>query len=319
LLSHSAVAYEDFRPVYQELIFNEETSNTQTVFVPILNDVCLEEYGEFFSVVATSDTDCVEIVNGEVTIIIDDDDKAKITLYESFYKISEDVGSVDICVQLKTDIKRDVEFQLSVIDATARDGSDFDSPADLTGTFTVGGDDHICFTFNISDDDCVEEKEYFLVELSSSDGYVDVHTSIATVHIKDNDYALFGLQQEVYYVEENAGFVRVCVELFDGCLQRDVYIEIKKLDATAMNEADFVGGKYQLHFENGSVSGAIDCIDIEIIDDNIKEGNESFLVVLSPGGDEAVHLVNHYADVYIIDDDCMLVLSGFSQHPMSDL
>ena len=58
----------------QELIFNEETSNTQIVFVPILNDVCLEEYGEYFSVVATSDMDCVEIVNGEVTIIIDDDD-----------------------------------------------------------------------------------------------------------------------------------------------------------------------------------------------------------------------------------------------------
>ena len=74
LLSHSAVAYEDFRPVYQELIFNEETSNTQTVFVTILNDVCLEEDTEYFSVVATSDMDCVEIVNGEVTIIIDDDD-----------------------------------------------------------------------------------------------------------------------------------------------------------------------------------------------------------------------------------------------------
>ena len=58
----------------QELIFNEETSNTQIVFVPILNDVGLEEYGEYFSVVATSDMDCVEIVNGEVTIIIDDDD-----------------------------------------------------------------------------------------------------------------------------------------------------------------------------------------------------------------------------------------------------
>ena len=81
MLSHSAVAYEDFIPVYQELIFNEETSNTQTVFVPILNDVCLEEYGEFFSVVATSDTDCVEIVNGEVTIMIYDDDGKFIRYY----------------------------------------------------------------------------------------------------------------------------------------------------------------------------------------------------------------------------------------------
>ena len=54
--------------------------------------------------------------------------------------------------------------------------------------------------------------------------------------------ATFGIQQEVYYVEENAGFVRVCAELFDGCLQRDVYIECKKLDATAMSE-------YNIHYK----------------------------------------------------------------------
>ena len=60
--------------MYQELIFNEKTSNTQTVFVPILNDVCLEEDIEYFSVVLSSYMDCVEIVNESVTIRIDDDD-----------------------------------------------------------------------------------------------------------------------------------------------------------------------------------------------------------------------------------------------------
>ena len=68
-----AVANEDFLPVYQDIIF-KGTSNLQIVLVPILNDVCLEEDGEYFSVVATSDTDCVQIVNEEVTIMIDDDD-----------------------------------------------------------------------------------------------------------------------------------------------------------------------------------------------------------------------------------------------------
>ena len=116
----------------------------------------------------------------------------------------------------------------------------------------MGGNVEICFRFTIIDDDCVEDKEYFEVELVSSDSYVDIHISSATVTIWDNDCkwlslvvigefyaffvfsdALFGFQEEVYYVGENAGFVRVCIELFDGCLERDVYVECKKFGATA--------------------------------------------------------------------------------------
>ena len=139
-LSFSAVAYEDFRPVDLDVIFNKYTPSVQTVSVPILNDICLEEDGEYFSVVATSFMDCVQIVNESVTIRIDDDDSessfshnqllllsslflyigAKITLDDSFYKVYEDGGSVYVCVLLKTEIKRDVEFTLTVTDLTAQ-------------------------------------------------------------------------------------------------------------------------------------------------------------------------------------------------------
>ena len=45
---------------------------------------------------------------------------AKITLDDSFYKVYEDGGSVYVCVVLKTDIKRDVEFTLTTTDITAQ-------------------------------------------------------------------------------------------------------------------------------------------------------------------------------------------------------
>ena len=76
-----AVANEDFRPVDVDLIFNQDTSNTQTVSIPILNDVFLEEDGEQFTVVATSDMDCVDIDEAEVTIMIDDDDSEYLQKY----------------------------------------------------------------------------------------------------------------------------------------------------------------------------------------------------------------------------------------------
>ena len=43
------------------------------------------------------------------------------------------------------------------------------------------------FTFTITDDECVEDKESFEVVLSSSDPYVDVHIDSANVTIWDND------------------------------------------------------------------------------------------------------------------------------------
>ena len=70
---------------------------------------------------------------------------------------------------------------------TLLDGSDFDSPTVLTGIFSVGGDDEICFLFTISSDNCLEDTEYFLVELSSSDHDVDIHISTATINILDSD------------------------------------------------------------------------------------------------------------------------------------
>ena len=70
---------------------------------------------------------------------------------------------------------------------TLTEPSDFDAPDQLSGSFTVGGTDEICFVFVINDDDCVEDKESFEVILSSSDPYVDIHISEANVTIWDND------------------------------------------------------------------------------------------------------------------------------------
>ena len=133
------------------------------------------------------------------------------------------------------------------------DGVDFHSQSQFTGLFTDGGNVQYCVTIYINDDDCVEDKESFEVVLSSSDPYVDVHISEANVTIWDNDCeyyihtsplhnntplmlttdAEFGVENDVYYVEENAGFVTVCAELLEGCLERDVVVDCKTVDGTA--------------------------------------------------------------------------------------
>ena len=44
---------------------------------------------------------------------------AKITLDDSFYKRSEGDGSVGVCVELKTEIKREIVFELKVSNINA--------------------------------------------------------------------------------------------------------------------------------------------------------------------------------------------------------
>ena len=45
--------------------------------------------------------------------------------------------------------------------------------------------------------------------------------------------ALFGVQNDTFFVSEDAGPAVLCVVLLDGCLERDVVIDYSTLDATA--------------------------------------------------------------------------------------
>ena len=77
--SVSAVMGDDYVGISRSIIFNEDTGNQQTVYIPIVNDECLEN-DEYFSVTLSSAMDCVVITNDQVNITIDDDDSESIGL-----------------------------------------------------------------------------------------------------------------------------------------------------------------------------------------------------------------------------------------------
>lgn len=64
----------DFRGISKEVIFDENSENPQRVYVPILNDDCVE-YDEYFLVNVTTNMDCVLLVNSVHVTILDDDCK----------------------------------------------------------------------------------------------------------------------------------------------------------------------------------------------------------------------------------------------------
>ena len=75
--SVSAVMGDDYVAISRSIIFNEDTGNQQTVYIPIVNDECLEN-DEDFNVLLSSTMSCVVVTTGEVTITIDDDDSESI-------------------------------------------------------------------------------------------------------------------------------------------------------------------------------------------------------------------------------------------------
>ena len=44
------------------------------------------------------------------------------------------------------------------------------------------------------------------------------------------------MENVAYYVEENAGSIRLCAELIEGCLERDAVINFATFDGTAQSK-----------------------------------------------------------------------------------
>ena len=66
------------------------------------------------------DVDFISSAKSNCDLVLVQPPAAKIALDDSFYKKSEGDGSVEVCVLLKTDIKRSIEFELAVNNLTAQ-------------------------------------------------------------------------------------------------------------------------------------------------------------------------------------------------------
>ena len=69
-----------------------------------------------------------------------------------------------------------------------------------------------------------------------------------------------------------------------------------------LDETDYIRIEGSLTFEANSSSGTLECTSVPIVDDELKEENESFIFVIS-SSDDAVRLDVTTTDIHITDDD----------------
>ena len=137
-----ALGFLDYVPVTKEIAFNNYTERVHPLYIPIINDDCFE-YDEYFSVKVTTDMECVYLVNdtAHITILEDDSEYTlfsyvwnqnlmfcciimvfsvpKVSLASEFFYTNENDLYVLICIELKSDLKRDVDFYLYLIEGSA--------------------------------------------------------------------------------------------------------------------------------------------------------------------------------------------------------
>ena len=224
---------------------------------------------------------------------------------QTLYSVQEDAAQLKVCVVIEgATLARSVELTISSSNGTAQ------APQDYAETFysisyLQSDGERKCINITIVDDDIIENTETFSLRLASVDVAVSVISDELTVTILDDDQVTLALRETNYTVNESAGQLQVMVEL-KGNLERSISFSLNSNDGTA----SALGGDYTtisdtLSFPSGSKTGSIISFTVDIHDDLLVEGQESFSIQAS-SADEAVvfEIGKEIVFIAIEDDDC---------------
>ncbi|MEZ4272764.1 MAG: Calx-beta domain-containing protein [Myxococcota bacterium] len=185
----------------------------------------------------------------------------------------EDGGFALIRVQRRSGSFGSVSANYSVIAGTASAANDFTV---VSGTL-VFGDAEVekVFSVPVFNDDLVEGDETIALSLTGS--AIGPVSSATLILADDERPGTLRFSQTELSVPEHVGFVTVTVERIDGA-DGEVSARIRTSDVTATAAQDYVQLDQLLTFLPGETTRSV---QLEILDDFIPEGVESFTIALS--------------------------------------
>ncbi|CAB3981091.1 tandem-95 repeat, partial [Paramuricea clavata] len=299
----NAESGSDYTAVDTEVTF-QTSESTKSVPVLITNDNLIE-IDEQFILRLSSDDNNVIINDNEMRITIVDNDVAAIRFEQSSYTVNEANDNVTLHILLTGNLGIPVSAEVQLNAQTADDGTDFTIPITRTVTFSPGSN-RADITINIIDDDIVEATETFFADLAGIGPKVILGSPRrTTVFIQDNDNALVRFLISTRNVNEDAGFLNMTIELITvNPLQRDVSVRYSTEEGTAESPEDFsnVVGSTVI-FRAGDSNGARQYGIVPIIDDQIVEASESFIIRLISIDPGLIPTTFSSTTISIIDND----------------
>ncbi|MEN8219750.1 MAG: Calx-beta domain-containing protein, partial [Pseudomonadota bacterium] len=223
--------------------------------------------------------------------------------HSATYSVNENGGTVTITVtRVGSEGAVCVDYVSS--DDTATAGDDY---VESSGTlcWNDGDDSDKTFTVDIIDDAICEGDETFNMTLQNPIGGATIgNPSTAVVTIIDDDCGMPSTLQfssATYNVNENGGTVTITVTRVGGS-EGAVCVDYASSYDTATAGEDYVESSGTLCWSDGDDSDKTFTVDI--IDDAICEGDETFILSLSNPTGGAIGNPDT-AVVTIIDDDCL--------------
>jgi hypothetical protein len=206
--------------------------------------------------------------------------------------------AAEICIRMWGSKNLTAEVHLFIY--TYRSGT-----TDIVDSITISSGQRKCSTLVIQDDDILENDDYAYVFLRNNSTNVSglyIDYRYFRVQILDDDSPAFA--QSSYFVNETAGYVEICTVFTidgDSALTVNATLNLPTLSGNATFGDDYSGERSTTFVI--SSPGGMKCINITIINDELIEGREVFIIQLSTSLERST--VRREARVYIEDDDIL--------------
>ncbi|MGC8886730.1 MAG: Calx-beta domain-containing protein [Verrucomicrobiia bacterium] len=271
----TAIQGVDFIAPQTQIVF-EEAETFKKVTIPVIDDNVMRGDRQFYVSITNTEQTLIGQPSAAVVTIVEND--CMIQFAQDNYATSEGSGIARIRVERVGGVSEQVSVTaLTLTNGTATPGSDFY----LTTNVLIFNPGVTIQTFDIRiiDDTIIEIPETVNVILTNVVGPAVLGRSNATLTIVDNDFGpgSISLVTNVYYVREDANRLEIPVYRFGG-FSGSISIQYTTTSGTASPNQDYTPVSGVLTFAEGETNKSI---IVQILDDTIVEGNETFFLRLS--------------------------------------
>ena len=268
----SALPGQDYRVQTVGLLRFPPGTRDQSIDIEILDDE-IQEPNETFTITLTN-VENADLGLSTSTVTILDDDEASLSIND--VRAKESSGEAVFTVSLSNTSTTEITVNYSTEDGTALAGLDYTS---VEGTLSFSANDaNLTRTIRVPlvDNNVDEPDETFIVRLSGVVAAVIAdNEGIGTI---EDDEPPISVSIYDGRAREDAGSLEMAARLNRPSLQNVVTVRFSSSDRTATSSSDYTATTGLLIFERGSTEGKV---LVEVIDDQLVEGDETFEVTLS--------------------------------------
>ena len=307
----TAIAGSDYVAVSDNVTFAAgETS--KTVYVSIIPDNTSEENENYTIALTSSDNNSDIGTNASATMLITNDDTDPTLNIAATTAVSEDNTTANILVSLSAPSGKVVSFDYNMVDGSAIDGQDYTA---TSGTITIPAyDNSTLIPVTLLTDNLDEATENFQINITSRTNALQ-GTLTGTVNISDSastNPPVLSIADAS--VSEGAGSVALTVSV-NPVSGQDIDVDYTTVNGTALAVGDFIADNQTLTIPAGQTSGTI---TINLPDDSIYEGDESFEVALSNSVNATLSATDNSSTITINENETLPILSVSAPNTAED-